>query len=140
MKNDLNRFLEAQERSFDQALHEIQARQKNGHWMWYIFPQLKGLGFSKMSKHYAINNLEEAKNYLDHPILGARLKQITFTLLEIEENNAHKIFGSPDDLKLKSCMTLFSIVDQSNDRLFQKILDKFFHGQPDKLTLSLIDK
>ncbi len=108
--------------------------------MWYIFPQLKGLGFSKMSKHYAINNLEEAKNYLDHPILGARLKQITFTLLEIEENNAHKIFGSPDDLKLKSCMTLFSIVDQSNDRLFQKILDKFFHGQPDKLTLSLIDK
>lgn len=140
MKNDLNRFLEAQESSFDQALHEIQAGQKDGHWMWYIFPQIKGLGFSKMSKYYAINNLEEAKNYLDHPILGARLKQITFTLLEIEENNAHKIFGSPDDLKLKSCMTLFSIVDQSNDRLFQKALDKFFHGQPDELTLSLIDK
>lgn len=138
MDNDLNRFLKAQENDYEQALSEIKSGRKRSHWMWYIFPQYKGLGFSETSKHYSIQDLNEARDYLKHPILGSRLKQITNELLLIDENNANKIFGSPDDLKLKSSMTLFVSVDTSEEKPFNKVLDKFFNGRFDEKTLNLI--
>lgn len=138
MDNDLNRFLKAQENDYEQALSEIKSGRKRSHWMWYIFPQYKGLGFSETSKHYSIQDLNEARDYLNHPILGSRLKQITNELLLIDENNANKIFGSPDDLKLKSSMTLFVSVDTSEEKPFNKVLDKFFNGRFDEKTLNLI--
>jgi uncharacterized protein (DUF1810 family) len=106
--------------------------------MWYIFPQYKGLGFSKTSKYYSIKNMDEAKRYLNHPILGERLKLITKELLILNENNANKVFGSPDDLKLKSSMTLFATIDTSEENIFNAVLDKFFDGQNDNKTLTLI--
>jgi uncharacterized protein (DUF1810 family) len=108
MDKGLNRFLKAQENSYDQALNEIKAGRKRSHWMWYIFPQYKGLGFSDTSKYYSIQDLNEARNFLEHPILGARLKEISNELLLLNESTANRVFGSPDDLKLKSSMTLFS--------------------------------
>lgn len=106
--------------------------------MWFIFPQYKGLGFSETSKYYAINNLDEAKCYLNHPILGDRLKLLTKELLALNENNATKVFGKPDDLKLKSSMTLFAAIDASQENIFKAVLDKFFNGQTDYKTLTLI--
>ena len=106
--------------------------------MWYIFPQFKGLAKSETSQFYSIQHINEAKNYLEHEILGSRLKEITKELLSLPENNATNILGSPDDLKLKSSMTLFAHVDNSNQMIFQKVLDKFFNGQKDNLTLTLI--
>jgi uncharacterized protein (DUF1810 family) len=100
MEQDLNRFIKAQENAFEQALSEIKSGRKRSHWMWYIFPQYKGLGFSETSKYYSINDLDEARRFLNHPILGERLKLITKELLFLNENNANKVFGSPDDLKL----------------------------------------
>jgi uncharacterized protein (DUF1810 family) len=138
MDNDLDRFLKAQENDYEQALAEIKAERKKSHWMWYIFPQYKGLGFSETSKHYSIQNLNEARNYLNHPILGSRLKQITNELLLLNENNANRVFGSPDDLKLKSSMTLFSSIDTSEYKTFIKVLDKYFGGHFDEKTINLI--
>ena len=106
--------------------------------MWYIFPQYKGLGFSETSKYYSINSLDEAKRYLNHPILGERLKLITNELLILNENNANKVFGSPDDLKLKSSMTLFAAVETSDENIFNAVLDKFYNGQTDRKTINLI--
>lgn len=106
--------------------------------MWYIFPQYKGLGFSETSKYYSIKDLDEAKRYLNHPILGERLKLITNELLELNENNANKVFGSPDDLKLKSSMTLFAAINTSEENIFNAVLDKYFRGQTDNKTLTLI--
>lgn len=108
--------------------------------MWYVFPQFRGLGFSETSKYYSIKNVDEAKNYLNHPILGERLKLITKELLALNENNANKVFGSPDDLKLKSSMTLFAAIDVSQEHIFQAVLDKFFNGQTDNKTLTLIEE
>jgi uncharacterized protein (DUF1810 family) len=138
MNNDLDRLLKAQENDYEQALIEIKAGRKRSHWMWYIFPQYKGLGFSETSKYYSIQDLNEARNYLNHPILGSRLKQITNELLLLNENNANRVFGSPDDLKLKSSMTLFSSIDTSEYKTFIKVLNKYFDGHFDEKTLNLI--
>lgn len=138
MKDELNRFIKPQERDFEQALSEIKAGRKVSHWMWYIFPQFKGLGFSETSKFYSIQSLKEAMEYLNHPILGSRLRQITNELILLNENDAYKIFGSPDDLKLKSSMTLFSAIDNSEEKLFEKVLEKYFNGEPDNKTIGLM--
>jgi uncharacterized protein (DUF1810 family) len=136
--NDLKRFLDAQEDDFAIALSEIRNGRKQSHWMWYIFPQIAGLGFSSTSKFYAVNDLSEAEEYLRHPILGKRLIEISEVLLEIEGKTAHQIFGSPDDLKLKSSMTLFASLKETNP-VFQKVLDKYFDGAKDGRTLELIE-
>ena len=140
MDQDLIRYIKAQENSFKDALYEIKSGRKRSHWMWYIFPQFEGLGFSETSKYYSIKDLDEAKRYLNHPILGNRLKLITKELLSLNENNANKVFGSPDDLKLKSSMTLFSAIENSEENIFKMVLDKYFNGQSDNKTLTLIKK
>jgi uncharacterized protein (DUF1810 family) len=108
--------------------------------MWYIFPLYKNLGVSDISVFYAIKSLDEAKAYLLHPILGNRLKEITKELLRLEEKNPFSVFGSPEDLKLKSCMTLFDFVDDSIDNVFKKVLDVYFDSIPDNMTLQLIQQ
>lgn len=133
----MQKFLDAQQHDFDSALTEIRNGRKRGHWMWYIFPQLKGLGRSSMSMRYAIENLDEAIRYLNHPILGPRLIQISEAILAVEGKSAYQIMGSPDDLKLRSCMTLFHLVPGTNP-VFQSVLDKYFSGEPDPLTTELI--
>ena len=138
MKKDLSRFIKAQENSYEEALSEIKSGRKKGHWMWFIFPQFKGLGFTETSNYYSIKDLDEAKRYLSHPILGERLKLITKELLALNENNPNKVFGSPDDLKLKSSMTLFAAIDASQENIFNAALDKLFNGQTDHNTLTLI--
>ena len=136
--NDLKRFLDAQANDFERALAEIKRGRKQSHWMWYIFPQIAGLGFSSTSKLYAIKNRSEAESYLAHPVLGKRLVEISNALLEIEGKTASQIFGSPDDVKLKSSTTLFGALDDTNP-VFQSILDKYFDGSKDRRTLELID-
>ncbi len=135
--SDLKRFTDAQEKSYATALAEIKNSRKQSHWMWYIFPQIAGLGFSETSKFYAIKDKTEAENYLAHPTLGKRLVEISEVLLEIEGKTAHQIFGSPDDMKLKSSMTLFGALDNTNS-VFQNVLDKYFGGAKDERTLRLI--
>nr|WP_067059670.1 DUF1810 domain-containing protein [Mucilaginibacter sp. L294] len=136
-KNDLGRFLVAQEKDYDTALAEIKGGRKRSHWMWYIFPQIAGLGFSETSKFYALQNMAEAESYLGHPILGSRLIEISTALLDLEDNHATRIFGSPDDLKLKSSMTLFSEL-QGADPVFAKVLAEFFNGIKDWETLNIL--
>lgn len=140
MPNNLDRFLKAQEKDFDIALSEIKKGQKKSHWMWYIFPQLKGLGSSDTARYYALRDISEAKEFINHPVLGMRLKEISKALLQLNQTNAHEIFGSPDDLKLKSCMTLFSLTEKVTDNIFQKVLQKFFSGQTDLKTLELFNR
>jgi uncharacterized protein (DUF1810 family) len=140
MENDLNRFLAAQETHYENALSEIKSGRKTSHWMWFIFPQFKDLGFSETSKFYSIKSLHEAEEYLNHPILGARLKEITEFLLDLDENDAYKIFGRPDNNKLNSCMTLFSKVDESDEKLFDKVIAKFFNNESDEATKKLLEK
>lgn len=137
MENNLNRFITAQEKDFLIALTEIEYGKKQSHWMWYIFPQIKGLGTTETSRHYAIENLEEASQYLKHDLLGPRLIQISKALLKLEESNATTILGSPDDLKLKSSMTLFAAVENA-DPVFEAVLEKFFNGEKDPKTLGLL--
>ncbi len=139
MEDTLEKFLEAQEDTFEQALAEIKSGRKRGHWMWFIFPQLKGLGFSHASVYYAIQNIEEAQLYVQHPVLGSRLKLIANVLLSLREKDAYVIFGSPDELKLRSSMTLFALADSSEENVFKKVLDKFYKGQYDAKTLSLLN-
>ena len=136
---NLERFIIAQENSYANAFQEIRNGKKMSHWMWYIFPQLAGLGFSSTSQFYAIKNLHEADEYLNHPILGKRLIEITTELLKHENLTAYEIFGSPDDKKLKSCMTLFSMVRNAPD-VFNQVLLKYFGGKPDSRTLKLLNK
>jgi len=133
---NLERFIDAQEASYEIALSEIKSGRKKSHWMWYIFPQVQGLGFSETSKFYAIKDIGEAKAFLEHPILGERLVRICNALLHLESDNAHNIFGSPDDLKLRSSMTLFSSLNINP--VFQKLLEKFFNGIKDDKTLQII--
>ena len=133
----LQRFLDAQRGDYEIALSEIKNGRKRVHWMWYIFPQIHGLGFSETSKFYAIKNRKEAEEYLLHPVLGKRLIEISSALLDLDTNDAHLVFGSPDDLKLKSSMTLFSLLSEK-DPVFQSILKKFFNGEKDESTLSII--
>ncbi|MGN6249419.1 MAG: DUF1810 domain-containing protein [Ginsengibacter sp.] len=133
----LQRFIDAQERDYQIALSEIQKGRKRSHWMWYIFPQIKGLGFSETSKFYAIKNIGEAEEFLADPVLGKRLIEISRELLKLKTNDANQIFGSPDDLKLKSSMTLFASVPNS-DPVFESVLEKYFNGQKDERTLEII--
>ena len=125
---NLERFVNAQENSYKVALKEIQNGKKNSHWMWFIFPQVNGLGMSSISREYSIKNKQEAKDYLDHKILGNRIIEITSTLMKIEQKSARSIFGYPDDLKLKSSMTLFKIISPEN-KLFSDVLVKYFNGE-----------
>ena len=136
--SNLSRFIEAQANSYQAAFLEISNGRKKTHWMWYIFPQVKGLGFSHTSRYYAIEDINEAAEFLKHPVLGDRLINISRELLKLESNNATGILGSPDDIKLKSSMTLFSCVPDS-DPVFQLVLDKFFGGVRDENTLKLIE-
>ena len=134
----LERFLSAQADDYATALEEVRRGSKQTHWMWYIFPQLRGLGQSTMAWHYGIIDLAEARAYLAHPILGVRLREITQAALDLPGCNARAIFGSPDHMKFRSCMTLFDQV--SEDDLFRKALDKFFGGSPDPKTMELLRK
>jgi uncharacterized protein (DUF1810 family) len=135
--HDLARFVEAQAGDYDQGLAEIKSGRKRSHWIWYVFPQVDGLGFSSMSRRYAIKSVDEAKAYLAHPVLGKRLVEICEAALAVEGKSAHDIFGSPDDMKLKSCATLFASVSPS-DSVFERLLDKYFQGERDGKTLKLI--
>lgn len=135
--NDLQRFLDAQESDYQTALSEIKNGRKRSHWMWYVFPQIAGLGFSSTSKFYAIKDKAEAKEFLAHPTLGKRLIEISEALLETESKTANQIFGSPDDVKLKSSMTLFGALENA-DPVFQRVLDEYFDGAKDRRTLELM--
>ena len=136
--NNLQRFISAQEGDYETALQEIRSGRKRSHWMWYIFPQIDGLGFSDMARRYGIKDLTEAAQYLEHPVLGSRLIEISQALLELPGNNATEIMGSPDNLKLHSSMTLFSLIPDTNP-VFDAVLKKFFKGQQDNGTLRLIN-
>ena len=135
--HNLTRFVEAQETTFETALSEIRAGRKQSHWMWFIFPQIAGLGFSAMSQKYAISSLAEAKAYLEHPILGARLRELMQTALDVNGRTANQIFGSPDDMKLRSSATLFAHVSPKGS-VFEQVLDKYFAGKPDDATMKLL--
>lgn len=134
---DLDRFLEAQRETYGNALEEIRAGNKQTHWMWFIFPQLRGLGFTDYNIFYGIENLNEASLYLNHPILGNRLVEITKAMLEIESKTALEILGSPDERKLRSCMTLFSLVPDAPD-CFTQVLEKYYNGIKDEKTLQIL--
>lgn len=133
----LQKFLDAQQGDYEIALSEIKNGRKRSHWMWYIFPQIHGLGFSETSRFYAIKNMEEAEEYLHHPVLGKRLIEISNALLDLDTEDAYSIFGSPDDLKLKSSMTLFASLSETAPA-FQSVLKKFFNGENDERTQSII--
>jgi uncharacterized protein (DUF1810 family) len=135
--NTLHRFLAAQEAAFPVALAELQHGRKHSHWMWYIFPQLQGLGRSATAHYYALRDGEEARAYAQHPQLGSRLLLLCATLLALPSADATCILGSPDDVKLRSSMTLFDAVCPAQP-IFQQVLDKFFQGQPDAQTLRLL--
>ena len=135
-QSNLQRFLDAQSSSYQNALAEIKNGRKRSHWMWFIFPQIQGLGLSETARFYAIADAQEAKEYLAHPVLSARLLEICQALLGLASADAHAIFGSPDDLKLKSSMTLFAAAGSSP--VFQQVLDKFYHGAPDDKTLRIL--
>lgn len=130
---DLSRFLKAQNLDYESALAEIRSGHKRSHWIWYIFPQIQGLGYSEMSRFYAIRDREEAVAYMKHPVLSARLVAISEALLQLDSNDAGEVMGYPDDMKLKSSMTLFSLV--SDNPVFQNVLDKFFDGEKDRFTV-----
>ena len=136
-KPTLSRFTDAQTTDYARALTEIKNGRKQSHWMWYIFPQLVGLGYSETARFYGIKDLNEARDYLTHPVLGSRLIDIATALLCIEGCNARQVMGSPDDLKLRSSMTLFSLVPEA-DLVFQDVLDKFFGGLPDQKTVAMV--
>lgn len=136
-QTDLSRFIKAQENDHAIALAEIKKGRKRSHWMWYIFPQVQGLGFSSTSKYYAIKDIDEAAAYLKHPVLGSRLVEICRALLALESDNATQIFGDPDDMKLRSSMTLFASVPGA-DPVFEAVLKKFFGGKKDERTLEIL--
>lgn len=136
-KYNLERFLEAQRRGYKPALDEIRAGRKQSHWIWYIFPQLKGLGYSSMSQYYGISCEAEAREYLAHPVLGTRINEITEALLSLNGNNPIEVMGNPDDLKLQSCLTLFAYISDENS-VFQRALEKYYAGKPDERTLAML--
>ena len=133
----LQRFIDAQHPVLPQVEAELRAGAKRTHWMWFIFPQLAGLGHSPIARHYALGSIAEAKAYLAHPILGQRLIGHTELVLAVSNRSAQEMFGSPDDLKLRSCMTLFNSVSPSA-AVFSRVLDQFFSGDPDLRTLALL--
>jgi uncharacterized protein (DUF1810 family) len=132
---DLERFVEAQDRDYDRALGEVRSGRKRTHWMWYVFPQIEGLGSSSMAKRFAIRNRAEAEAYLAHPILGPRLFEIAEAALAVNAESASDVFGHPDDLKLRSCATLFAAVLPPGS-VFEKLIGKYFDGKRDGETLA----
>ena len=135
---DLQIFVQAQEDIYEQALAELKNGSKESHWMWFVFPQIAGLGNSEMARKYAIPNLADAKAYLSHDLLGSRLRDCTEAVLAVEGRTAHEILGSPDDMKLKSCMTLFEVADGPGS-VFSSILEKYFEGQRDERSLMILN-
>ena len=143
MDNGLGRFLEAQENDYAIALKEIREGKKRSHWMWYIFPQIRGLGHSSMAQYYGIRDIDEARDYLRHPILGARLKEISGELLKQDEHDPKHIFGHIDAMKLRSCMTLFVIIEEENhshNSVFRQVLQQYYDDIPDEATLKLLQE
>ena len=136
---DLQRFVDAQEQVLDDVLAELKRGRKYGHWIWFIFPQLKGLGRSSTSEFYGISSLAEAKAYLQHPILGPRLLECTKLVIEIQGSDAEEIFGEIDAMKFRSCMTLFAAV-APRERIFSQALEQYFKGEGDPLTMSYLVK
>lgn len=136
--NSLMRFYLAQETKYAIALAEIQAGRKQNHWIWYIFPQIAGLGRSETAQFYALKDVNEAKLFLEDAVLGTRLREITQALLALEEVTIYAVMGTPDDMKVKSCMTLFAEIDTQPDAIFQQVLDKYYAGEKDLLTLELM--
>jgi uncharacterized protein (DUF1810 family) len=133
---DLDRFVRAQASDYPRALEEIKSGRKRSHWMWYVFPQFAGLGRSPMSERYAIKSLAEARAYLEHPTLGSRLTEISEALLNLEGRSAHDVFGSPDDLKLRSSATLFAMIS-ADGSVFHRLIDMYFKGSRDEKTIQL---
>lgn len=131
----LQRFVEAANPVFEQVCAELREGRKSSHWMWFIFPQIAGLGSSSAAQQYAISSLEEAKAYLNHAVLGPRLKECTQLVLSVKGRTAHEIFGNPDDLKFRSSMTLFAEA-MPEGGIFDEALRRYFGGEPDPLTLA----
>ena len=138
-KNDINRFRREQDRDYETALREISEGKKRGHWIWYIFPQLRGLGQSSNSDYYGIRDLEEARAYLSDPTYSHRLYEITRALLDLEPENPRKIFDFINAPKVCSCMTLFEAAEGVDDSIFGKVLEKFYGGYRDQLTIKMIE-
>lgn len=130
----LQRFVDAQNRVYDQVCAELRQGKKRSHWMWFVFPQIKGLGHSALAVMFAISGRREAQAYLRHQVLGQRLRDCTQLVLGVEGRTIHDIFGSPDDMKFRSCMTLFAAVAAPEDRLFADALQNYFDGEGDPLT------
>jgi uncharacterized protein (DUF1810 family) len=135
---DLARFVRAQEYNYQEALSEIRNGRKRSHWMWYVFPQFHGLGSSPTTRRFAIKSIEEAEAYLRHPLLGPRLLECCEAAVSVEGSSALDVFGSPDDMKLRSCATLFSRVSPGGS-VFERLLDRYFGGERDDKTLRLIE-
>ena len=135
----LSRFLEAQDRVYDRVLSELRSGRKRTHWMWFVFPQIEGLGYSSTTQYYSIKSKEEARQYLNHPLLGKRLRDCAESILALEGLSASSIFGYPDDLKLKSSMTLFASMAEPQS-VFSGVLEKYFQGNRDERTLALLDR
>lgn len=138
MNHDFSRFRKAQEYDYATALAEIKRGRKESHWMWYIFPQIAGLGRSSIAQFYSIQDIDEAKDYLNDPVLGKRLIEISEALLQLDSDNAGAIFGWPDVLKLRSSMTLFAAVGKND--IFEKVLDKYYNGKKDGKTLQILNQ
>ena len=136
---NLDRFIQAQEKAYPYALNELKEGRKRSHWMWYIFPQLRGLGHSRMSNYYGISGVEEANAYLENPILDQRLREVCKTILGLETNDAKEVFGGIDSLKLKSSMTLFDLASPND--VFDRVISKFFEDKRcNRTLLTLSDK
>ena len=137
-KYNLQRFISAQEHQYVDAISELKSGRKRSHWIWFVFPQIEGLGRSAIAQNYSIKSLAEARAYLYHPLLGARLKECTLTVLKTEGSSARDIFGFPDYLKFHSCMTLFAEIEEE-DSIFETTLSKYYEGKPDGATLSILE-
>ena len=135
---DLERFVKAQAPIFEAALAELKAGEKRSHWMWFVFPQLRGLGHSPMAEFYGVGSLAEARAYLAHPVLGGRLKLCTESVLAVEGRTSNEIFGSPDDMKFRSSMTLFALASADKANVFRQALDRYCERRPDPRTEALL--
>ncbi len=135
---NLQRFVDAQDPVYARVTAELRDGRKRSHWMWFVFPQIQGLGHSPMAQKYAISSRQEAEAYLHHPVLGPRLRECTRLVLDVTGGSVHEIFGSPDDMKFRSSMTLFASVAGEGDRLFDDALRKYFGGEPDRSTVQAV--
>lgn len=135
---NLERFKKAQEYDYQSALQEVKKGRKRNHWVWYIFPQLRGLGMSSMADYYGISGLDEAKAYLADPVLGARLLEITQALMDLESADVYAVFGGIDAVKVRSCMTLFAAASGTKENIFNRVLEKYYRGEKDRITLRML--